>query len=69
MEDNTDTYTSGYKTSIGGDVDGEDFETKQLQLLLKERQLETRKASKSLGSSLKEANELLERILSDRKAG
>ena len=41
-------------------------ETKELHVLLKERQLKTKRASQSLGSSIKKANELLERISGDR---
>jgi len=43
-------------------------ETKHLQLILKEKQLETKKASQSLGSSIKKANALLERISAGRMA-
>lgn len=43
-------------------------ETKHLQLLLKEQQLETKKASQSLGLSINKANALLERLSADRNA-
>jgi len=42
-------------------------ETRRLQLLLKERQLETRRANQVLLLSIKEANELLDRISVDRE--
>ena len=42
-------------------------ETKQLQELLKERQNETRKSSETLGTSIRNANKLLEKISVGRK--
>ena len=41
-------------------------ETKKLHALLKERQSETKKSTQTLGTSIKKANELLERISSGR---
>jgi len=42
-------------------------ETKRLQELLKERQNETRKSSETLGTSIRNANKLLEKISVGRK--
>jgi hypothetical protein len=41
------------------DMEALEYETKRLQLLLKERQIETRRANQALQSSIRRANELL----------
>jgi len=65
-------YGSSYKSSktVSNDQSLQklESETKHLQLLLKEQQLETKKASQSLGLSINKANALLERLSADRNA-
>lgn len=60
-------YNKGDKVTNNDDyLQTLESERKHLHQLLKERQIETQRASHSLGSSIKKANELLERISADR---
>ena len=49
------------------DLEKLEYETKRLQLLLKERQIETRRANQALLSSIRKANKLLGSISADCK--
>ncbi len=70
---NKSKYTFASNINKAGNAEDEqhlqklEAETRRLQLLLKERQLETRRANQALLMSIKKANELLDSLSFDRE--